>query len=137
MGATEIGDGTKVDNLVQVGHGSRVGQNTLLCAQVGLAGSSVIGNNAILAGQAGVAGHCSLGDGVILTAQSAVSHDVPAGKMISGSPGFDNRVWLRAVTIFQRLPELMKRLDRLEKKLATQEPAVGGPATDPKEDRDH
>lgn len=118
VGATEIGDGSKIDNLVQVGHGSRVGQNTLLCAQVGLAGSSVIGNNAILAGQAGVAGHCSLGDGVILTAQSAVSHDVPAGKMISGSPGFDNRIWLRAVTIFQRLPELLKRLDRVEKQLA-------------------
>ncbi len=120
VGATEIGSGTKVDNLVQVGHGSRVGQNTLLCAQVGLAGSSIIGNNVILAGQAGVAGHCSLGDGVILTAQSAVSHDVPPGKMISGSPGFDNRIWLRAVAIFQRLPELMKRLDRVEKKVATQ-----------------
>jgi UDP-3-O-[3-hydroxymyristoyl] glucosamine N-acyltransferase len=120
VGATEIGEGTKVDNLVQIGHGSRVGENSLLCAQVGLAGSSVIGNNVILAGQAGVAGHCTLGDGVILTAQSAVSHDVPPGKMISGSPGFDNRVWLRAVTIFQRLPELLKRLDRVEKKLAAQ-----------------
>jgi UDP-3-O-[3-hydroxymyristoyl] glucosamine N-acyltransferase len=118
VGSTEIGDGSKVDNLVQVGHGSRVGENTLLCAQVGLAGSSVIGNNVILAGQAGVAGHCSLGDGVILTAQSAVSHDVAPGKMISGSPGFDNRVWLRAVSIFQRLPEILKRLDRVEKKLA-------------------
>jgi UDP-3-O-[3-hydroxymyristoyl] glucosamine N-acyltransferase len=116
VGATEIGAGTKIDNLVQVGHGSRVGENTLLCAQAGLAGSSVIGSNAILAGQAGVAGHCTLGDGVILTAQSGVSHDVPAGKMISGSPAFDNRVWLRAVTIFQRLPELLKRLDRLEKR---------------------
>lgn len=122
VGATEIGDGSKVDNLVQVGHGSKVGQNTLLCAQVGLAGSSVVGNDAILAGQAGVAGHCSLGDGVILTAQSAVSHDVAPGKMISGSPGFDNRTWLRAVTVFQRLPELLKRLDRVEKKVA----AAGG-----------
>jgi UDP-3-O-[3-hydroxymyristoyl] glucosamine N-acyltransferase len=118
VGATQIGDGTKVDNLVQVGHGSRIGENTLLCAQTGLAGSSVVGNNVILAGQTGIAGHCSVGDGVILTAQSAVSHDVPAGKTISGSPGFDNRVWLRAVTIFQRLPELLKRLDRLEKKVA-------------------
>jgi UDP-3-O-[3-hydroxymyristoyl] glucosamine N-acyltransferase len=118
VGETRIGAGTKVDNLVQVGHGSTVGENTLLCAQAGLAGSSVIGNNAILAGQAGVAGHCSLGDGVILTAQSGVSHDVPAGKMISGSPAFDNRIWLRAVTIFQRLPELLKRLERVEKKLA-------------------
>jgi UDP-3-O-[3-hydroxymyristoyl] glucosamine N-acyltransferase len=84
-----------------------------------------VGNNAILAGQAGVAGHCTLGDGVILTAQTGVSHDIPAGKTISGSPGFDNRVWLRAVTIFQRLPELLKRLDRVEKKLAAQEPAEG------------
>ena len=118
VGATVIGDGSKVDNLVQVGHGSKVGENTLICAQTGLAGSSVIGNNVILAGQTGIAGHCSVGDGVILTAQSAVSHDIPAGKMISGSPGFDNRVWLRAVTIFQRLPELLKRLDRVEKKMA-------------------
>jgi UDP-3-O-[3-hydroxymyristoyl] glucosamine N-acyltransferase len=130
VGATEIGDGSKVDNLVQVGHGSKVGSNTLLCAQVGLAGSSIIGNNAILAGQAGVAGHCSLGDGVILTAQSAVSHDVPAGKMISGSPGFDNRVWLRAVMIFQRLPELLKRLDRVEKRLKMQESSGASTTTE-------
>ena len=120
VGVTEIGDGSKVDNLVQIGHGSKVGENTLVCAQTGLAGSSVIGNNVILAGQTGIAGHCTVGDGVILTAQSAVSHDVPPGKMISGSPGFDNRVWLRAVTIFQRLPELLKRLDRVEKKLAAE-----------------
>jgi UDP-3-O-[3-hydroxymyristoyl] glucosamine N-acyltransferase len=124
VGETVIGDGTKVDNLVQVGHGSRVGENTLICAQTGLAGSSVVGNNVILAGQTGIAGHCSVGDGVILTAQSAVSHDVPPGKTISGSPGFDNRVWLRAVTIFQRLPELLKRLDRVEKKLANQDSTV-------------
>jgi UDP-3-O-[3-hydroxymyristoyl] glucosamine N-acyltransferase len=124
VGETRIGDGTKVDNLVQVGHGSTVGENTLLCAQVGLAGSSVVGNEAILAGQAGVAGHCSLGDGVILTAQSGVSHDVPAGKMISGSPAFENRVWLRAVAIFQRLPELLRRLDRMERKLALKDGAT-------------
>lgn len=125
VGATEIGDGCKVDNLVQVGHGSRVGQNTLLCAQAGLAGSSAVGSNAILAGQAGVAGHCALGDGVILTAQAGVSHDVPAGKMISGSPAFDNRIWLRAVAIFQRLPELLRRLDRLEKRFNAQADSEG------------
>ena len=123
VGSTEIGDGTKIDNLVQIGHGSRVGQDSLICSQTGLAGSSVIGNHVILAGQVGIAGHCSVGDGVILTAQSAVSHDVPAGKTISGSPGFDNRVWLRAVALFQRLPELAKRLDRLEKRLSAQSPA--------------
>jgi UDP-3-O-[3-hydroxymyristoyl] glucosamine N-acyltransferase len=122
VGETRIGDGSKIDNLVQIGHASHVGENTLICAQTGLAGSSVVGNNVILTGQTGVAGHCTVGDGVILTAQSAVSHDIPPGKVISGSPGFENRVWLRAVTIFQRLPELAKRLDRVEKKLATLEP---------------
>jgi UDP-3-O-[3-hydroxymyristoyl] glucosamine N-acyltransferase len=116
VGVTEIADGAKIDNLVQIGHGSKVGRNTLVCAQAGLAGSSVIGANAILAGQAGVAGHCTLGDGVILTAQAGVSHDVPAGKMLSGSPAFENRSWLRAVAIFQRLPEMLRRLNHLEKK---------------------
>ena len=130
VGETRIGDGTKVDNLVQVGHASHVGENTLICAQTGLAGSSIIGNNVILTGQTGVAGHCTVGDGVILTAQSAVSHDVPAGKVISGSPGFDNRLWLRAVSLFQRLPELAKRLDRVEKKLATRDAAEGAADAD-------
>jgi UDP-3-O-[3-hydroxymyristoyl] glucosamine N-acyltransferase len=133
VGATEIGDGTKIDNLVQIGHGSRVGQDSLICSQTGLAGSSVIGNNVILAGQVGIAGHCSVGDGVILTAQSAVSHDVPPGKVISGSPGFENRIWLRAVALFQRLPELAKRLDRLEKQVSAQSPAA--PAESAERDR--
>ncbi len=117
VGATVIADGAKIDNLVQVGHGSSIGRNTLVCAQAGLAGSSVVGANAILAGQAGVAGHCTLGDGVILTAQSGVSHDVPAGRMLSGSPAFENRSWLRAVAAFQRLPEMVRRLNSLEKSL--------------------
>ena len=123
VGSTVIGDGTKVDNLVQVGHGSRVDSSTLLCAQLGLAGSSVVGSNAILAGQAGVAGHCAIGDGVILTAQSGVSHDIPAGKMISGSPAFDNRLWLRAVSIFQRLPDLVRRMNAVEKRLSQIHPS--------------
>jgi UDP-3-O-[3-hydroxymyristoyl] glucosamine N-acyltransferase len=129
VGATEIGDGTKIDNLVQVGHGSSVGENSLLCAQTGLAGSSDVGNNVILAGQTGIAGHCTVGDGVILTAQSAVSHDVPPGKVISGSPGFDNRVWLRAASIFQRLPEMLKRLDRIEKRVTAQSSPEAGDRT--------
>uniref|UniRef100_E6QIS7 UDP-3-O-(3-hydroxymyristoyl) glucosamine N-acyltransferase 1 n=1 Tax=mine drainage metagenome TaxID=410659 RepID=E6QIS7_9ZZZZ len=128
VGNTRIDDGAKIDNLVQVGHGSRIGKNTLVCAQAGLAGSSTVGDNAILAGQAGVAGHCSLGDGVILTAQSGVSHDVPPGRMLSGSPAFDNRTWLRAVASFQRLPELVRRLSSLEKKLgAAQESSTLAP----------
>jgi UDP-3-O-[3-hydroxymyristoyl] glucosamine N-acyltransferase len=114
VGETRIGAGVKIDNLAQIGHGSKIGANTLVCAQVGLAGSSETGKNVILAGQAGIAGHCKLGDGVIMTAQSGVSHDVPAGKMISGSPAFDNRQWLRATAIFARLPEIIKQLQRRE-----------------------
>ena len=114
VGETRIGAGVKIDNLAQIGHGSKIGANTLVCAQVGLAGSSETGKNVILAGQAGIAGHCKLGDGVIMTAQSGVSHDVPAGKMISGSPAFDNRQWLRATAIFARLPDIIKQLQRRE-----------------------
>jgi UDP-3-O-[3-hydroxymyristoyl] glucosamine N-acyltransferase len=115
VGETRVAAGVKIDNLAQIGHGSKIGANSLVCAQVGLAGSSETGKNVILAGQAGVAGHCKLGDGVIMTAQSGVSHDVPAGKMISGSPAFDNRQWLRATAVFARLPEIMKQLQRREK----------------------
>jgi len=108
VGQTRVGAGTKVDNLVQIGHACEIGENALVCSQTGLAGSSIIGNSVILAGQVGVAGHCTLGDGVIMTAQSGVSHDVPAGKIISGSPAFDNKQWLRCVAVYNRLPELAR-----------------------------
>ncbi len=108
VGETRIGRGAKIDNLVQVGHGSRVGEDALLCAQVGLAGSTKLGKNVILAGQVGVAGHCELGDGVIATAQSGIPNNVEGGKVISGYPAIDNKQWLRCVAIFNRLPELAK-----------------------------
>jgi len=110
VGETRIGNGVKIDNLVQVGHGSIIGEDTLLCAQVGLAGSTEIGKSAILAGQVGVAGHCRVGDRVIITAQSGTHGDIPAGSMISGSPGFDHKQWLRSTTVFQKLPELAREL---------------------------
>jgi UDP-3-O-[3-hydroxymyristoyl] glucosamine N-acyltransferase len=119
VGESRIGRGTKIDNLVQIGHSCTVGEDTLLCAQVGLAGSSHIGNRVILAGQAGVAGHLTIGDDVVLTAKSATSHDVPAGKVISGIPAFDNRDWLRATAAFRRLGEMQRRIKELEKRLAT------------------
>ena len=108
IGETRIGRGVKIDNLVQVGHGSAVAEHTLLCSQVGLAGSTRVGKNVILAGQVGVAGHCNIGDGVVVTAQSGTHGDIPAGAMVSGSPAFDHKQWLRAVGIFNRLPELAK-----------------------------
>jgi len=117
VGESRIGRGTKIDNLVQIGHSCTIGEDSLLCAQVGLAGSSHIGSRVILAGQAGVAGHLTIGDDVVLTAKSATSHDVPAGKMISGIPAFDNRDWLRSTAAFRRLGEMQRRLRELEKKL--------------------
>ncbi len=116
VGATRIGDGVKVDNLVQVGHGSSVGQNTLLCAQVGLAGSTHVGRNVILAGQVGVAGHCNIGDGVIAIAQAGLHGDIPAGSTLAGSPAFDHKQWLRATALFSRLPELVRQLQRKAKR---------------------
>jgi len=110
IGQTRIGRGVKIDNLVQVGHGSSVDADTLLCAQVGLAGSTHIGKNVILAGQVGVAGHCTIGDGAVATAQSGIPGDVPAGATVSGYPAFDNRKWLRSAALFQRLPDLIREL---------------------------
>jgi UDP-3-O-[3-hydroxymyristoyl] glucosamine N-acyltransferase len=113
VGETRVRRGTKIDNLVQVGHAADIGEDNLLCAQVGIAGSSRTGKRVLLAGQAALAGHLEVGDDVIITAQSATSHDVPAGRMISGSPAFDNKLWLRAVAAFERLPEMVKTLRRL------------------------
>ena len=113
VGETRVGRGVKIDNLAQVGHGSAVGEHTLLCAQVGLAGSTVVGKNVILAGQVGVAGHCNIGDGVVVTAQSGTHGDIPAGAIVSGSPAFDHKQWLRSVGIFNRLPELARTVRSL------------------------
>jgi UDP-3-O-[3-hydroxymyristoyl] glucosamine N-acyltransferase len=117
VGETRIRRGTKVDNLVQVGHGSKVGRDTLLCAQVGLAGSTDVGNNVILTGQVGVAGHCRIGDGAIATAQSGIPSDVPPGKLVSGYPAIDNRLWLKCSAIFSKLPEINRSLRQLQQKV--------------------
>ena len=117
VGESRIGRGTKVDNLVQIGHSCTVGEDSLLCAQVGLAGSSHIGNRVILAGQAGVAGHLTIGDDVVLTAKSATSHNIPAGKVISGIPAFDNKDWLRSTAAFRRLGELQRTVRELERRI--------------------
>ncbi len=108
LGETRIGRNTKIDNLTHVAHNCVVEENSMLCAQVGLAGSTVIGKNVILAGQVGVAGHCRVGDGVIVTAQSGTHGDIPPGSMVSGSPAFDHKQWLRSVTMFAKLPELVR-----------------------------
>jgi UDP-3-O-[3-hydroxymyristoyl] glucosamine N-acyltransferase len=121
VGNTKIARGAKLDNLVQVGHSCTIGEDALLCAQVGLAGSSHIGDRVILAGQVGIAGHLTIGNDVVLTAKSATSHDVPAGKILSGIPAFDNREWLRSIAAFRRLGEMHRTLRMLENRLKTLE----------------
>lgn len=110
VGETRIKRGAKIDNLVQVGHGSTVGENSLLCAQVGLAGSTTVGKNVILAGQVGVAGHLTIGDGAVATAQTGIPSDVAPGAVVSGYPAMDNKMWLRTVAAVNRLPELIRKL---------------------------
>jgi UDP-3-O-[3-hydroxymyristoyl] glucosamine N-acyltransferase len=116
IGETRVRRGAKIDNLVQVGHASDVGENTLLCAQVGLAGSSKIGRSVILTGQVGVAGHLEIGDRVIATAQTGIPNSIEADKIVSGYPAIDNKLWLKSSAVFKRLPELLKRIEALEKR---------------------
>jgi UDP-3-O-[3-hydroxymyristoyl] glucosamine N-acyltransferase len=108
VGETRIGRGVKVDNLVQIGHGSQVGEDALICAQVGMAGSSEIGARAILTGQVGVVGHCKVGEDAIVTPQSGVAHDIPAKAFVSGAPAVDHKLWLKYSAILPKLPELVR-----------------------------
>jgi len=117
VGETRIGRGTKLDDLVLIGHASHVGSNSMLCGQVGLAGSTRIGDKCILAGQVGTAGHLTVGDGTIITAQSGVPNDVPAHALYSGYPAVDNRQWLKMMAALNLLPELQKRVRELEAQL--------------------
>jgi UDP-3-O-[3-hydroxymyristoyl] glucosamine N-acyltransferase len=125
MHETRIGRGAKLDNLVQIGHSVTIGADTVLAGQVGVAGSTRIGQRVILAGQVGVAGHLSIGDGAIATAQSGIPGSVEAGAVVSGTPAFDNRAWLKASAVLPRLPELKKRLRALEKQVEALRAAAG------------
>jgi UDP-3-O-[3-hydroxymyristoyl] glucosamine N-acyltransferase len=113
IGETRIERGSKIDNLVHVGHSCTIGHDTLLCAQVGLAGTTDVGNNVILAGQVGVSGHVKIGDGAIAIAQSGIPHDVPAGAMVSGAPAIDHRLWLKCCAAYAKLPEIAKAVRKL------------------------
>jgi UDP-3-O-[3-hydroxymyristoyl] glucosamine N-acyltransferase len=105
---TRIGRGTKIDNLVQVGHGSRIGEHSLLASQVGLAGSTDVGSHVILTGQVGVVGHCKIGDGAIVTPQSGVAGDIEAGAIVSGAPAVDHKLWLKYSALLSKLPEIAR-----------------------------
>jgi UDP-3-O-[3-hydroxymyristoyl] glucosamine N-acyltransferase len=125
VGETRIGAGTKIDNLVQIAHGVRLGRNVLLAAQVGIAGSSVVEDQVTLAGQVGVAGHLTIGKGVIATAQTGIPNSVEAGAFISGYPAIANRDWLKSSAVFRKLPELRKLVADLERRIAELEVEAG------------
>jgi UDP-3-O-[3-hydroxymyristoyl] glucosamine N-acyltransferase len=123
MGETRVKRGAKIDSLVQIGHASVVGEDNIICAQTGLAGSSILERNVLLAGQVGISGHLIIHDNVVVYAQSGIGGDVPAGSVLSGSPAFESKEWLRAVTAFQKLPDLLKTVRQLEKRIKELESA--------------
>lgn len=116
MGSTIIHRNVKIDNLVQIAHNVEVGESTFLCAQVGIAGSTKIGKHCILTGQVGIAGHIEITDNCIFGAQSGVPNSVRKPGMYQGYPAIDAGNWRRSVVGFKQLPEILKRLNELEKK---------------------
>jgi len=126
LGETRIGAGTKIDNLVQIGHNVRVGSHCLLVGQSGISGSTTLGDGVVIAGQSGAAGHLKLGDGARVAAKSAVFQDLEKGATVAGVPAMDIGLWRRTVAAHARLPEALKRLRRLER---------GRDATTPDEER--
>jgi UDP-3-O-[3-hydroxymyristoyl] glucosamine N-acyltransferase len=123
LGETRIRRGAKIDSLVQIGHACVVGEDNIICAQAGLAGSTTLEKDVLMAGQSGSAGHLTVHEGATIYARGAAGSDVPAHARVAGSPAFDAGEWLRAITTFRKLPEmlktlreLLKRVDQLEKR---------------------
>jgi UDP-3-O-[3-hydroxymyristoyl] glucosamine N-acyltransferase len=124
VGETRVRRGAKIDSLVQVGHACVVGEDNIICAQTGLAGGSVLEKNVLLAGQVGISGHLTIHDNAVIYAQSGIGGDVAEGAVMSGSPAFEAREWLRAITAFPKLPDLLKTVRQLEKRLERLEGAT-------------
>jgi UDP-3-O-[3-hydroxymyristoyl] glucosamine N-acyltransferase len=124
VGETRVQAGAKIDNLVQIGHGVNVGRNTLLAAQVGIAGSTTIGDDVTLAGQVGVAGHVTVGKGASAVGQSGITNSVADGTFVSGYPAIENKEWLKSSVIFKKLPELRKKIADLEQRILELEAVI-------------
>ncbi|MBX3469167.1 MAG: UDP-3-O-(3-hydroxymyristoyl)glucosamine N-acyltransferase [Planctomycetes bacterium] len=126
FGETRVGRGTKIDNMVQVGHNAVIGRGCFIVSQAGISGTSRVGNGVTIAGQAGVAGHITIGDGAVIGAQAGVHGDVKPGERVLGSPAIDGKAAKRAMAVFPRLPELRGRLREVERRLEALE--RGSPA---------
>lgn len=124
---TVIGEGTKIDNLVQIGHNCIIGRHCLLCAQVGISGSTTVGDYVVLGGQVGVAGHITIGKGVKAGGQAGINHDVPAGQFINGTPAIPYMLERRVAVLQHKLPNLFKRVDALEEQIKKSSSQPGGP----------
>ncbi|MCU1329518.1 MAG: UDP-3-O-[3-hydroxymyristoyl] glucosamine N-acyltransferase [Bryobacterales bacterium] len=123
VGETRVKRGAKIDSLVQIGHACVVGEDNIICAQTGLAGSSILERNVLLAGQVGISGHLTIHEGATVYAQSGIGGDVAPNSRVSGSPAFEAGDWLRAITTFQKLPEMMRSIRELKKRVEELESA--------------
>ncbi len=121
VGETRVGAGTKIDNLVHIAHNVNIGKGCIIVAQVGIAGSTTLGNGVALAGQVGIVGHLHIGDGARVAAQAGVSHDIPAGETWFGYPARPRTQAMRASAAFLKLPELIRRVQRIERQLGSDE----------------
>lgn len=119
LGSTIIRKGVKLDNLIQVAHNVEIGENTVIAAQTGISGSTKIGRNCMIAGQVGIVGHITIGDDVKIGAQAGVSGKIRDGAIVLGSPAIDITNFRRSSVYFKNLPEIVKRLEELEKKLSS------------------
>jgi UDP-3-O-[3-hydroxymyristoyl] glucosamine N-acyltransferase len=117
VGETRIGKNTKIDNLVQIGHGSQIGSGCAIAGQVGMAGGVKVGNRVILAGQVGIANQAKIGDGAIASAQTGIHNDVAPGEIVSGTPAVPHKLYLKVSAIYNRLPEMYQNLKQLQRKL--------------------
>jgi UDP-3-O-[3-hydroxymyristoyl] glucosamine N-acyltransferase len=124
LGETRVKRGAKIDSLCQIGHACVVGEDNIICGQTGLAGSTVLEQSVIMAGQTGSSGHLTIHKNAIVWAQSGVGHDVPEGAIVSGSPAFDSRDWLRASAAYTRLPETLRTVRALERRVAELEAVI-------------
>ncbi len=118
MGETRVKRGAKIDSLCQIGHNCIVGEDNIICGQTGLAGSTTLEENVIMAGQTGSSGHLTVHKNAIVWAQSGLAQDVPAGTIVSGYPAIDSREWLRASASFSRLPDMVRTLRALQRRVA-------------------
>ena len=125
MGETRVKRGAKIDSLCQIGHACTVGEDNIICGHTGLAGSTTLEANVVMAGQTGSAGHLTVGKNAIVWAQSGLNRDVEPNTVVSGYPAFDSAGWLRSSAVFPKLPDLLKTLRALERRVAQLEAKPG------------